>query len=125
MQVMMSSSRKLGRQALAEFFSGFLLQRAHWYSIVVPAKEGVIDDRIAYAFPPLSKLASLREDMMQALLLHCRLLQFRKNSGVMLEQEWLNLKMEYQLMEFEVTHFTINEKNRYYVRLGIWNPISH
>jgi hypothetical protein len=64
--------------------------------------------------------------MMQALLLHCRLLQFRKNSGaVVLEQEWLNLKMEYQLMEFEVTHFTINKKKRYYVRLGIWNPISH
>jgi hypothetical protein len=78
---MMSSTRKLGRQALAEFFSGFVPQRAHWYSIVVPAKEGVIDDRIAYAFPPLSKLASLREGMMQALLLHCRLLQFRKNFG--------------------------------------------
>jgi hypothetical protein len=80
---------------------------------------------IAYAFPPLSKLASIREDMMQALLLHCRLLQFRINLGAaVLEQEWLNLKMEYQLTEFEVTHFTINKKKRYYVCLGTWDPIS-
>ncbi len=93
---MMSSLRKLGQQALAEFFSGFVPQRAHWYSIVVPTKEGVIDDRIAYAFPPLSKLASLQEEMMQALLLHCRLVQFRRNLGAaVLEHEWLNLKMEY------------------------------
>ena len=122
----MSSSRKLGRQALAEFFSGFIPQRARWYSIILPTKEGVIDDRIAYAFPPLSKVASLREEMMQALLLHCRLVQFRRNVGhSVVEQEWSNLKMEYQLMEFEVTHFAINKKKRYYVRLGSWNPISH
>jgi hypothetical protein len=64
--------------------------------------------------------------MMQALLLHCRLQQARRNSGAaVLEQEWLNLKMEYQLMEFEVTHFTINNKIRYYVCLGTWNPIPH
>jgi len=41
----------------------------------------VVDDRIAYAFPPLFKLASLREEMMQALLLHCGLVQFRVNAG--------------------------------------------
>ena len=28
-------------------------------------------------------------------------------------------------MEFEVTHFTINKKKRYYIHLGTWNPISH
>jgi hypothetical protein len=29
--------------------------------------------------------------------------------------------MEYQLSEFEVTHFTINKKKRYYVCLGTWS----
>ena len=63
---------------------------------------------------------------MQALLLHCGLVQFRRNSGhSMLEQEWFNMKVEYQLMEFEVTHFTINKKKRYYIRLGTWNSVSH
>ncbi len=63
---------------------------------------------------------------MQALLLHCRLEQFRRNFGhSVVEQEWSTLKMEYQLTEFEVTHFTINKKKRYYICLGSWNPISH
>ncbi len=63
---------------------------------------------------------------MQVILLHGDLVQFRKNTGYsVLEQEWLNFKMEYQLMEFKVTHFTINNKKRYYVRLGSWNAISH
>ncbi len=79
-------------------------------------KEGCTDDRVAHAFLPLCKLASLREEMMQALLLHCGLVQFQRNSGhSVLEQEWLNLKVENQLMEFEVMHFTINKKKRYYV----------
>jgi hypothetical protein len=42
-----------------------------------------------------------------------------------LEQEWVNLKMEYQLMEFEVTHFILNKKKWYHVCLGSWNLISH
>jgi hypothetical protein len=122
----MNSSRIAGRQALANFFSGFIPQPAHWYSIILPMKDGCTDDRIAHAFPPLCKLASLKEEMMQALLLHCGLVQFRRNSGhSVLEQEWFNMKVEYQLMEFEVTHFTINKKKRYYIRLGTWNSVSH
>jgi hypothetical protein len=61
--------------------------------------------------------------MMQALLF---LVQYQTNYGSsVLEQEWVNVKMEYQLMEFEVMHFTFNKKKRYYVCLGSWNPISH
>lgn len=64
---------------------------------------------------------------MQVFLLNCGLVQFRKNTGYsVLEQEWSNFKMEYQLMELEVTHFTTRDKKkRYYVRLGSWNVISH
>ncbi len=63
---------------------------------------------------------------MQALLLHCGLVQLQRNSGhSVLEQEWLNIRVDYQLMEFGVMHFTINKKKRYYVRLGTWNAVSH
>jgi hypothetical protein len=52
---------------------------------------------------------------MQALLLHCRLVHFQRNSGAaLLEQKWVNLKMEYEMMDFEVIHFTINKKKRYH-----------
>ncbi len=43
----------------------------------------------------------------------------------MLEQEWLNFKCEFDLADFEVTHFTIKKKKRYYVRLGSWSALSH
>jgi hypothetical protein len=33
--------------------------------------------------------------------------------------------MEYQLTEFEITHFKINKKKWYYVNLGGWNAIPH
>lgn len=123
---MTSACRNGCRAALAEFFSGLIPKRAHWYSIITPSKDGIVDSRVVNAFPPLCRLASLSDEMMQVILLHGDLVQFRKNAGYsVLEQEWLNFKMEYQLMEFEVTHFTINKKKRYYVRLGSWNAISH
>ena len=122
----MSSSRKVGRQALADFFSALVPQRAHWYSIILPIGEGGSEDRIAAAFPPLSKIASLHEEMLREILLQCGLLQFRQKSGhSVLEQEWLNFKCEFDLADFEVTHFTIKKKKRYYVRLGSWSALLH
>ena len=37
----------------------------------------------------------------------------------------MNFKCEHELDEFEVTHFTIKKKKRYYIRLGSWNAVSH
>jgi hypothetical protein len=116
----------VGRQALADFFSALAPQRAHWYSIILPVSEGGSEDRIAAAFPPLSKIASLHEGMLREVLLQCGLLQFRQKSGhSVLEQEWVNFKCKHELDEFEVTHFTIKKKKHYYIHLGSWNAVSH
>ncbi len=74
--ILMNSSRKAGRQALAAFFSGLGAQRGHWYSIILSCSTGASDERHSIAFPPLSKLASVGEAMMQNVLLHCGLIQF-------------------------------------------------
>ncbi len=123
----MISHRSIGRVALAEFLSGLISKSTHWYSIINPTKNGVVQSGLVNTFQPLCRLASLSEEMMQVLLLNCSLVQFQKNTGYsVLEQEWMNFKMEYQLMEMEVTHFTTMDiKKRYYVHLGSWNAISH
>ncbi len=76
-QLIMSSLRKVGRQALTDFFSTLVPQRAHWYSIILPIGEGGSKDRIAAAFSPSSKIASIHEEMLREILLHSGLLQFR------------------------------------------------
>ena len=56
---------------------------------------------------------------MQAVLLHCGLLQYRVGSGHSpLLKVWEYFILEQQLDEVEVTHFTINKKRGYYIRLG-------
>ncbi len=78
----MSASSSAGRKALADFFRGLEPQRGHWYSIILPSSTTASDERHARAFPPLSKVASIGEEMMQAVLLHCGLLRFRALSIV-------------------------------------------
>jgi hypothetical protein len=64
----MPVSRNAERETIAQFSSGCILKQSHWYLIITPMKEGFVDSRIVNAFPPLRKLASLSEEMMQALL---------------------------------------------------------
>jgi hypothetical protein len=45
---------------------------------------------------------------MQGVFLHCGLIMFCQGSGhSVLMQQWQSFKLEYQLSETEVTHFTI------------------
>ena len=122
----MLASSYTGRQALAEFLRGLGPQRGHWYSIILQPGLLGIDENVARAFPPLSKLASIGEEMMRAVLLHCGLLQYRGGSGHSpLMNAWEYFIAEQQLDEVEVSHFTIKKKRGYFIRLGSWNMVSH
>ena len=123
---MNTSSRNAGRIALADFFFGLHSQRGHWYNIIASTKIGSMDETINKAFPPLGKLASVDEDMMRNVLVHCGLIMFRRGSGYsVLMQQWQSFLLEYQLSDTEVTHFTIAKKKYIFLRLGSWNSISH
>lgn len=125
-RLMMRSTRKASRQALADFFSDYNPQWGHWYTIILSSNKGSTDELLCKAFPPLGKVASVGEDTMREVLLYCSLIQFCRGSGhSVLLQQWENFIMEYQLMEIEGTHFTITKKRRIYMRLGSWNAISH
>jgi len=123
---MNTSSRNAGRIALADFFFGLHSQRGHWYNIIASTKIGSMDETINKAFPPLGKLASVDEDMMRNVLVHCGLIMFCRGSGYsVLMQQWQSFLLEYQLSDTEVTHFTIAKKKYIFLRLGSWNSISH
>ncbi len=72
-QLMMSSPRNIGWQALADFFHAMVAHNAHWYSIIVP--EGEVWSRIHAEFPPLSQLLSIDVGMMKEVLKACGLLR--------------------------------------------------
>jgi hypothetical protein len=98
-----------GQEAIAQFFYGFILKRAHWYLIITLMKEGVVDSTLVNVFLPLCKLASLSEDAsiiftlpISAALNKLRLFSVGARVG--------KSKNGYQLMEFEVTHFPLNKK---------------
>jgi hypothetical protein len=51
-QEVLGAMRNFGRQALADFFTAMMPQKAHWYSIT----SGLSSDHV---FPPLSTLIFL------------------------------------------------------------------
>jgi hypothetical protein len=119
----MSSPRFRGRVALGAFFQAMQPERGHWYSILLPMKAtSGFDEKHYSAFPPLSKLSSIKEEILRELLVHCGLVMYRKNTGYSpLLKEWQYFIAEQELPEVEVTHLTIDKKRRYYIRLGSWN----
>ncbi len=120
------ASSYISRQALAEFLCGLGPQRGHLYLIILPAGISGIDDNVARAFLPLSKLESIGEEMMRAVLLHCGLLQYRGGSGHSpLMNTWEYFIAEQHLDEVEVSHFTIKKKRGYFIHLHSWNMVSH
>jgi hypothetical protein len=75
-------------------------------------KKGQHQESLSWFFlasiPPLGIIASVAEEMMQGVFLHCGLIMFCQGSGhSVLMQQWQSFKLEYQLSETEVTHFTI------------------
>jgi hypothetical protein len=98
-------------------------ERAHWYSILLPSKSTTgFDEKHYAAFPPLSKLSSIKEEIFRGVLLHCGLAMYRKNSGYSpLEKEWEYFITEQEIPEAEITHLSLGNKKRFYIHLGTWN----
>jgi hypothetical protein len=117
----MSVARRLGRDALSIFLCAMDQQRAHWYTILSPAASCNLDDRHCLAFPSLSKLTSVDEEIIREVLCQCGLAQFRSNTGYsVMPMAWAEFIREYQLEEVEVSHFFIMRKKRIYIWLGSW-----
>ncbi len=107
----MSSSRTAGRQALGAFFCTLQPERAHWYSIIISRQTTASDEQLYTAFPPLSKLSSIADEIFCQVLVHCGLVMYRKDFGHSpLIKEWEYFIAEQQLSEVEVTHYTIDKK---------------
>jgi hypothetical protein len=118
----MLALRNAGRQALAAFFHSLAPQHGHWYSILLSSTTTVFDEQHNATFLPLSKLVSIEEGMLQAVLVHCGLAMFRKGVGhSALLKAW-----DYFIHERELSsHFTIKKKKRIYIRLGSYNKSNH
>jgi hypothetical protein len=79
----MSLSRAGGRQALGAFFQAMQPESAHWYSIIMPMEvTSGFDEKHYLAFPLLSKLSSIKEDIFREVLCHCGLAMYQKNRGI-------------------------------------------
>jgi hypothetical protein len=117
----MSVARRLGWDALSIFLRTMDQQRAHWYVILSPAASCNLDDRHCLAFPSLSKLTSVDEEIIREVLCQCGLAWYRSNTGYsVMPMAWAEFVREYQLEEVEVSHFFIMLKKRIYIRLRSW-----
>jgi hypothetical protein len=117
----MSVARRLGWDALSNFLHAMDQQGAHWYAILSPAASCNLDDCHCLAFPSLSKLTSVDEEIIGEVLCQCGLAWYRSNTGYsVMPMAWAELIRKYQLEEVEVLHFFIMCKKRIYTRLGSW-----
>jgi hypothetical protein len=60
-QEVMEAMRNIGQQALADFFTAMMPQKAHWYSIT----SGLSSDHV---FPPSSTLLYIDSELMNYML---------------------------------------------------------
>lgn len=116
--------RITGRQALTDFFTSMVSQRAHWYNMSNPFvfdPSSAVIDRI---FPPMSTLLSLEPGIMDSVLQACGLAQERKGRMAPNLNAWKDFVAEARV-DVEVTTFTIENKRRYFIRIGSWNKQRH
>jgi hypothetical protein len=116
-QDLMLGTRNPGREALAAFFRALAPQRGHWYSVLLSSSTTDFDEQHCAVFPPLSKLASIGEDMLWVVLVHCGLAMFQKGVGHSpLLKAWDYFIHEQELnMDAEVTHYTILKKRSAFI----------
>jgi hypothetical protein len=80
-----------------------------------------LNDCHCFAFPSLSKLTSLDEEIIREVLCQCGLVQYRSNTGYyVMPMEWTEFIREYELEEVDVLHFFIMHKKKIYIWLGSW-----
>jgi hypothetical protein len=113
-----------GWQVLANFFNALLSSKAHWYRIITPTSEEPQHLLIKSNFPFLSTLFSLDEYFTCNLLAQLGLAWYKKGSYSPLKTAWDNFIAEFKL-HAEVTNFSINGKQHFYIRLGLWKEKTH
>jgi hypothetical protein len=102
-------------------------QKAHWYSIILTAIPDDLDDCHHAAFPSLSRLSNIDEDIICEVLRQAGLVRYTSNYGYsVMPLAWTEFIREYNLEEeVEVTHFFIRRRKRIYIRIGSWHATSH
>ncbi len=75
-QGLMLGTKNPGREAWAAFFRALAPQRGHWYSVLLSISTTKFYQQHYAVFPPLSKVASIGEDVLRAVLVHCGLVMF-------------------------------------------------
>ncbi len=118
----MVSLSSIGKEAFANFFCTMVVYKAHWYSIISSSSVIASNDLHGSAFPLLSMLTTIKESMLQIILLQCRLVQYRRGVGYSpLMAEWQEFFREFELDEVEVTYYSIDRRRRIYVKVGAWD----
>jgi hypothetical protein len=113
-----------GRHAIAIFFHALMTSKAHWYRILTPSSEEPHFDLVCSTFPSLSDLLSLDDEYTNRLLVQLGLAWYKKGHFSPLISAWRDVISEFQL-HAEVTLFSINGRQRLYLRLGSWNQRTH
>jgi hypothetical protein len=120
----MEAARIIDVRALADFFMAMAAMKAHWYNLMVPSFSDPSRAEINAVFPPLSALLNLDIITMEKVLEVCGLSRRKGNTSLPTMQAWENFIAEYKL-DIEVTTFNINNKRRYFVRIGSFDASRH
>jgi hypothetical protein len=121
----MDSSCISSWQVLANFFNALLLSsKAHWYRIIAPICDEPQHLLIRSTFPLLLNLFSLDDNFTSDLLVLLRLAWYKKGNYSPLLTAWENFIAEFKL-HARIKPFSINSKQHFYNRLGLWKDKTH
>ncbi len=115
----MSLCQSIARKAFADFFAATEVQHAHWYQ-VKEATVGCRINEINNAFPSLSKLLSIPEELLMAVEEAAGLVSVRRGVFSPKKLAWEALIAEYRLNN-EITSFRCGDRVRIFVKVGSWS----
>jgi len=118
-QEVMSSGQNIARKALADFFAATEMQHAHWYQ-VKEATVGTHLNEVNKAFPSLSTLLSIPEELLVAIEKTAGLVSFRRGVFSSITMAWEALIAEYKL-DNELTTFSCGGRPRLFIKVGSWS----
>jgi len=118
-QEVMSSGQNKARKALADFFAATEMQHAHWYQ-VKEATVGTHLNEVNKAFPSLSTLLSIPEELLVAIEKTAGLVSFRRGVFSSITMAWEALIAEYKL-DNELTTFSCGSRPRLLIKVGSWS----
>jgi hypothetical protein len=99
-------------------------QKARWYNMSNPFFCDPSSAEIDQIFPPMSTLLSLEPGTMDLVLQACGIAQERRGRMTPNLNAWKGFIAE-AWVDVEFTTFTIENKRRYFIRIGSWNKLRH